>query len=310
MGRRWRRLGGGALALLVVVAVAEAILRWGVGLGDPPLARLDPDTEYELVRSAEYRRWGNTISINALGMRAPDPPAPSRPSDRRVLVIGDSVVYGGHRLDQSETVAARMTAALETDPALAGCRPIVLPMAVSSWGPINQAAFLARDGLHGADVAALVISAHDLAEVPDGREASVPYGLSSPGWAIGDAVHLLRQRLSSPEPGPPLAPLEERWAANLAALNEMADRLAAAGVTLEVVYHPTTLELAGTMPPERALVLDWAAGRGLEVVDRIVSGPGPSGYRDLIHPNAAGSDDLARELAAVVSPHLASCSAG
>lgn len=296
--------------MVVVVALAEAVLRWGVGLGDPPLARLDPDTEYEMVRSVEYRRWGNTISINALGMRAPDPPEPPTADDRRILVIGDSVVYGEHRLDQSETVAARLTEALAGDPALDGCRPIVLPMAVSSWGPINQAAFLARDGWHGAEVAALVVSAHDLAEVPDGRAASVPYRLSSPGWAVGDAVQLLRQRVSSPEPGPPLAPLEERWAANLAALDEIADRLADAGVPLTIVYHPTTPELAGTIPPERAMVFDWAAGRGLDVVDRAVSGSGASGYRDLIHPNAAGSDDLARELAAVLGPDLRPCSAG
>ena len=307
MGRRWRRLGAGALAVLVAVAAVEAILRWGWGSRPAP----GPPRPRHRVRVGPVGRVpavGQHDLDNALGMRAPDPPSPSRPSDRRVLVIGDSVVYGEHRLDQSETVAARMTVALEADPALAGCRPIVLPMAVSSWGPINQAAFLARDGLHGADVAALVISPTTWPRFPmAGR----------PACRIG-----CRRRAGHWRRGPPAAPavVVARAGATAGPAGGEVDgqpgrprrdgRSAGRGRPDPGGRLPPDDPRAGGDDPARAGGGARLGRRaGLEVVDRIVSGPGPSGYRDLIHPNAAGADDLARELAAVVSPHLASCSA-
>ncbi len=166
-----------ALSLVIVVVLIEAVLRWVFGFGDPPLARVDTDTEYELVAPAEYRRWGNEVSINSDGMRAAELPATPDVDDRRLLIIGDSVVYGGHRIDQSETIAAQLAAGLGDDSFLAGCRPVVVPMAVSSWGPANQAAFLKRDGHFAAQVAAIVVSAHDLYDIPTGRIESIPYRL-------------------------------------------------------------------------------------------------------------------------------------
>ncbi|MBF9036857.1 SGNH/GDSL hydrolase family protein, partial [Rhodobacterales bacterium HKCCE2091] len=155
--RRW------LLAAVLVLALLEAGLRWGVGLGQPVLARLDPVTEYELIGPAEYRRRGNRIAINSLGMRAGEPG-----QGPRILLVGDSVVYGGTELDQSETIAARL------DAALAACGAQALPVAVSSWGPVNQAAWLRREGVQDARAAALVVSAHDLHDVPRPGETEVP----------------------------------------------------------------------------------------------------------------------------------------
>eukprot|EP00172_Hildenbrandia_rubra_P004288 Plantae.Rhodophyta-Hildenbrandia_rubra.ctg83765.p2 GENE.Plantae.Rhodophyta-Hildenbrandia_rubra.ctg83765~~Plantae.Rhodophyta-Hildenbrandia_rubra.ctg83765.p2 ORF type:complete len:119 (-),score=6.39 Plantae.Rhodophyta-Hildenbrandia_rubra.ctg83765:4-360(-) len=92
----------------VLVIAAEGVLRWGVGLGDPPLARLDPVTEYELVPYATYQRWGNTISINAHGMRTDAHPDLPEEGAQHLLLIGDSVVYGGHFLQQYEIISAHL----------------------------------------------------------------------------------------------------------------------------------------------------------------------------------------------------------
>ena len=52
----------------------------------------------------------------------------------RVLLIGDSVVYGNHFLDQADTISARLTTLLRADAVLANCQPLVMAMAASSWG--------------------------------------------------------------------------------------------------------------------------------------------------------------------------------
>ena len=141
-GRWW--LGLGALALLVL---AELGLRFGVGLGNPPLVTRDPNVEYRLVPSASYSRFGNRVEINSHGMRGPEHPAVAETSERRVLLIGDSVIYGNHFLDQSETIALQMIDRLRATPRLSGCTLRVMPAAASSWGPVNQAAYLADLGV-------------------------------------------------------------------------------------------------------------------------------------------------------------------
>ena len=109
-------------------------LRWDVGLCGPPLVRLDPATEYELAPSAESRRWGNRIAINSRETRGPEfAPLPGA-GERRILLVGDSVIYGNHFLDQEETIAARIRTIVSEDPDLAGCDIMIVAAAVSSWG--------------------------------------------------------------------------------------------------------------------------------------------------------------------------------
>jgi hypothetical protein len=138
--RRALHLGGRiALGAAAAALLAEAVLRWGVGLGDPPLARFDAQTEYELVPGRVYHRWGNRIAIDARGMRGPERADAPPPGTVRALLIGDSVVYGTHLLDQNEIIAARLAPLLEGNPRLAGCRAEALSMAVAQPARLSQA---------------------------------------------------------------------------------------------------------------------------------------------------------------------------
>lgn len=292
-----------------LVLAAEAGLRLGMGLGDPPLARLDPATEYELVPSSSYRRWGNAVVINAHGLRAPDHAPLPTPDERRVLVIGDSVIYGTHFLDQTETVAPQLEARLARLPGLAGCPILALPVAVSSWGPENQAAFLAREGTFGAQAAVLVVSAHDLYDVPEPSADILPYRLS-PSWtAIGDALRIVAERLARPAPQGDAVPFEERARRSLAAAGRMAEQLAAAGIDPILAYHPTLAERTGQPTPERARWQAWAEARGLRFLDLGTAAPEPGGYRDDIHPDAEGAARIAAALAGAVGADLPPCAA-
>ena len=288
---------------------AEMALRFGLGLGDPPLARLDPATEYELLPSAEYRRWGNTITVNAFGIRTRNHTALPEEDERRILLIGDSVVYGTNFLDQSETIAAVLENELATSANLADCRFLVLPMAASSWGPENQAAFLAREGTFGAQAAAVVLSAHDLYDVIDSRPDILPYRLTGSRTAIGDAVEIVLERLWRPQPPDNPLPPEDRATRSLFALDAMLAQLDATGIRPIIVYHPTTPERASQVQaPENERFRDWAATHKLPFLDLGVAIAEPDGYRDEIHPDATGAARIAAALNDTLTADLQDCS--
>jgi hypothetical protein len=297
-----------AIGTLVLVFAVECILRWAVGLGDPPLARLDPVTEYELVPSASYKRWGNQVTINADGMRGPEHPALPDVQERHVLLIGDSVVYGGHFLDQSETISAQMLQVFSDDTRLAGCTVRVLPMAASSWGPVNQAAFLEEYGTFGATAAGIVVSAHDLYDTPNAVSDILPYRTAPAFTAIGDAVQAVLERTqrAAPEAEDTL-PFEARAQTSLAALDQIADLLDEQNVRPVLIYHPTVTERSGQVDPAQTTFAQWAQTRGIRLLDFGSTQVAPTDYRDDIHPTASGANLLARTVAPVIAEGLQPC---
>lgn len=281
---------------LLALTGAEAALRWGYGFGDPPLARPDAEVEYVLAPSASYSRFGNRIEINRHGMRSRDHEPIPGPAERRVLLIGDSLIYGDHHLDQSETIAARLEAALAADQRMAGCAPLAMAAAASSWGPANEAAFLRRVGTQGAEAATILLSAHDLHDTPLHRPDMAHYRTAPSASAITDFLTALLSRLRPAPPNP--QPEAIRAEITLAALNDMADRLAAAGLAPLISYMPAAEEPPDE--PARAVFANWAASRGLEFMDLREVMAAAGAYQDRLHPSAAG----AKAVAAALAPRL------
>ena len=78
-------------------------------------------------------------------------------------MVGDSIVYGGVRIDQEEIDTEILTRDLQHDLA----RPVVVGNAsAKSWGPPNELAYLKRYGTLDADVVILELSSHDYADSP------------------------------------------------------------------------------------------------------------------------------------------------
>ncbi len=301
MGRRILLWG---IALAGGLAVLEIGLRYGVGLGDPPLVSLNEQTEYELVPSRAYVRFGNAVEINAAGMRGPDIPLDKAPSERRVLLIGDSVIYGNHFLDQSEVIGARLHVRLADMPALAGCTPLVMAAAVSSWGPVNQARFLEKSGVLHADQGLILVSSHDLFDTPH-YGSVIPYRTQTPFGALDEVRLLVLDRFAQRTPS--TLSFEERRDASLAALDQIADQFAAADVPLLMVYHPTISERAAGAHDARGVFNQWADARGVEWVDLGDTPMSQELYRDDIHPNAQGAETIAAVFADVLRQRLVDC---
>lgn len=157
------------IKLLILIAAAvfllsELICRFAIGLGNPPLYQADAQIEYLLQPSKTYYRFHNRFAVNRYSMRADDfPPEKSTPDEFRVIVVGDSIIYGGVLIDQSEID----TEILKHDLQRQFARPVVVGNAsAKSWGPPNELAYLQRYGTLHADVVILELSSHDYADAP------------------------------------------------------------------------------------------------------------------------------------------------
>lgn len=130
--RRWLGLFGLFLAgfPLAVLALAEYQVR-STGLGDRPLYHADAIIGY-IPRPSQQGKFKNALewAFNERSMRTAKPFWPDDKA-RDILLIGDSLVFGGHdNLSAPGPVLARMT----------GAR--VWPIAAPSWGLANELTYL------------------------------------------------------------------------------------------------------------------------------------------------------------------------
>jgi hypothetical protein len=153
-----------ALIFVGLFVLSELLCRFAVGLGNPPQYQADATMEYHLRPSKTYYRFHNRFAVNRYAMRSDDfPPQKSSTDELRVLVVGDSIVYGGVRLDQGEISPEILRRELSKDLR----RPVVVGNAsAKGWGPPNELAYLKRYGTLDADVVILELSSHDYADAP------------------------------------------------------------------------------------------------------------------------------------------------
>lgn len=297
------------LPLIAFIAAAELILRFGIGFGEPPLAETDPEIEYLLRAEKTYHRFGNFISINAHHMRAPEFPARKPADEWRIMLIGDSVVYGGHRVSQDETIAARLAEILRQEHP--DCAILVGAIAASSWGPVNELAFVQRYGLYDADDAVIIASSHDLYDVPTFRNDIIPYRLRPPMGAIGDAAEAVLQRLRIHffPPRIEIPPAEIRKAQSLDALANLFDEITASGARGTFYFHPTTREVRSPDLADRSIetFFDIAGKKNVSTVNpmqayRQADEAGRPVNADGIHPDPDGAALIARIIANTLSP--------
>lgn len=218
------------IALLALMLAGEVTLR-ALGYGDPPIFVRDPRIEY-YPRPGVYRRFGHVIHVNRYGMRASLLGATHE--HRPILLLGDSIVFGSYRVSDKELVSAYLAQLLTTP----GAAPVnVLNAACTSWGPVNQQAYLARFGTFDAKLVVWVLSSHDLYDVPVAGYSDV-LPLERPALALTEAVQLVRHRRFRGAP-----PDEAQAARSLRAIGQVASSLAAAKTPLLVALHPTASEL-------------------------------------------------------------------
>lgn len=282
------------LALFAFVG-GETVARLVLGLGDPPLYLADPKIEY-LNKPGHYHRFGHEIHINAWSMRSPDfAEKKGNTNELRILVIGDSVVNGGARIDDSQTATAQLAKRLAT----ATGRPVVVAnISAGSWGPQNQLEYLKRFGTFDADAAIVVWSSHDAWDVPGFGPFGVDLPTEKPLLALDELVrrYALAKLFPPPAESPPHTQQDVEQA--IASAKEVLQFLKDKNIPVAVVIHKTQAEFKGKDLEGDKLLAAVADSAGDEVfqtdtVLRPAAEKGESVFFDDIHPNPAGNALLA-----------------
>jgi lysophospholipase L1-like esterase len=159
-----RTLGGFVIAL-VVFAVAGEVLARALGVVDRLngytrflyAASPDPDIPYVLRPGLVTTLVGVPVRLNHLGFRGPELPQKPTPGVPRVLLVGDSIVFGW-RVAEDETLAAHLARALAT----ADRATEVINAGVPGWDARSEVRWLETVGLGlGPDVVVVGTSLND-----------------------------------------------------------------------------------------------------------------------------------------------------
>jgi hypothetical protein len=302
------------IALGSAVLAAELFARYVLGLGTPPLYVADSLTEYRLKPNQSLRRFGNRIEVNAASMRSAPLPA-SRPAGaRRVLVFGDSIIWGGAVLDQDRIATELLKQA---------GFPEVGNVAAPSWGPGNWLGYARRFGFHQATDVVLVISSHDAADNPSPEpfRGNANQPLAPPFSALTEGIerYLLPRlgirdlQVQSPvastsllaEPSSSGDPRVQQALADLSAFLQLAR---ASGAHVVAVQFPDREEArSGQLQLGNRWIAELLEQLGIPSIQAVTTFPacGPINmlYSDSIHPyTASGQACLAQAIEQALVP--------
>ncbi|MEM8719124.1 MAG: SGNH/GDSL hydrolase family protein [Cyanobacteria bacterium P01_G01_bin.39] len=297
-----------SLIILASVAgltvVAEIALRLIMGLGNPPLYVADPEIGYLLAPNQKLRRSGNLIETNQYSMRNQELPAQSD-EQRRILLLGDSVVNGSWWTDQAETLSSLLTNKLQQDAE----RTTVLNASANSWGPQNELAYLRRFGLFDAKALVLIINTDDLDAVEPHSLVvgnSYSYPEQPPALAL---IEFYQLYIAEPKSIPELEQLQEantdRLSQNLAAIKEIKAIADANQMQFILALTPLRQEfqqdLSESEQNARKRLQELVQAENINYLDFLKiwrDFPQPEFlYRDQIHPSAQGNSKIVEAIA-------------
>ena len=330
----WLALASFALPLFVLDRAARPFVERLTALFVP-----DSELGWKHRADVEDTYWGARVKINSHGMRGPER-GPAKPAGvRRVLVLGDSVVFGLGLEDDAETLPA----ALEQELAERTGRAVqCLDAAVCGWSPWQQQRFLEREGERWQpDLVLLGFVLNDVTERlglvgfgGDGQGAQLASARTNAQhkWLAESGLYLalrelagwradrqdpaaLRARANRLTPyhlmlEPDSERVREAWKPVLPELDSILAWCRARSLPLVLVLFPYTIQLTApeANAPQRILA-DFARARGLPCLDLL---PGlragqqrgallPTDlFFDGLHPTALGNQISAEEIARFV----------
>lgn len=285
----WQIAATFTAALVGSAIVAEATLRlFG---GERLLYRADPEIEYLPAPDQAVVQGGLEVRTNQWGMRSDEIDPEKTPGSLRLMVIGDSVVFGHTNIGHMDLATTRLMGKPMED----GRRIETLNVSATSWGPGNMLAWLDRFGTLDADAIVLVLSTHDLGDdrtfKPLNRDV---YPQTAPLSRLVDGLW----RRMTPDPANS-APDDARSEGDAqAALPVLLQRVAAAPAGGCLIIHPTQEEWRANTPSAEEQRLEATAlSAGLSVFYGRSFIDAASDYSDGIHLSPDGQRALARAIA-------------
>lgn len=294
--KRWRQILFVTVGIgLLTIFLTEVIGRQ-MGLCDPVLSVADPDMEYRFAPNQECYIRDNRVIINSVSMRSDE----VDPNRSHILLLGDSVIWGGTLVDQSELASTKVEKALGSD------RVQVLNASAGSWGPPNLLAYVRKFGTFGAQTAVIVVSSQDADDAmtfeplvgvnssfPDKKPVSVTLELIQ--RYIPRLWEIIFSGSSASSDSTSAHPVNESVMKSLA---ELVSELRHQGIRIVVVMHPLRDELETPNLSDTWAVMEKtvrnAGGEWFDArpVYRAYVRQGQQLYRDVIHLTVAGQQAL------------------
>lgn len=298
LGRQIRRM---ALFVLVGLVLLEGGLRL-TGLADPLLYRPDEAAGYRIKPDQHVQFRGNEVVINRWGVRDARPLDALSEGQRRVIVLGDSVTWGGMQTDSGSLFTAVMESNLEdTQTVNAGvngyCVTQMKNLFAAHLGPLEP------------DMVVVYAVERDFTR-PDTRLTgnSVAFPTRKPRLAMGMALALLRVEIAKktglvgllgPPPteavGEPMT-AEECIEKNVLSALELRDALQAADAALLVVL--AVEDFSGEREPDATIraTLD-EAGMAYVDLNEVLNPERDWFITDGIHLSPRGHEAVGKALA-------------
>lgn len=285
------RMGAKTIVLAVAALLAGAELTTRIlGLADVPLYDATPILGYVAKANQQGKFLNNRWYINDRHMIDPRPFDPNAES---VLVVGDSIVFGGNPFDQPQRVASLLQA---SSPERA-----VYAVAAGSWGLANELAYLRTNPDVPAHASRIlfVLNEEDFGQPTGWRCESF-----NPTHPPLSHLYWIARKYLAPEC------LLQTPAALQPAHTDLAvelDRfLAQYGERVRFVIYPKADRLNVDFSPElRKLSPRVTAGQILNMTSKGTQarfGWSKSSYNDAIHPTIQGNVVLAQVLATLLPP--------
>ena len=248
--------------------------------------------EYRAKPNQSVMRFHNHFETNERGMRSPSLIGETRPY---AIVAGDSVVFGGAMIDQAELA----TTLLSND------NRLVANLSAGTWGPQNmRAALQANDDLQPTGIV-VVLSAHDLADVPTFAPLDPrTHPRKAPLLAIAELVtNYLPRYLPGFATQAIAAPAPQMLQVGAGLYQDLLDQLTGDRAPSCIVFHPDRAELGTGDSAALHDIKRLTAAAGLATVDAAPFYRAAQGdiYLDAIHLNAVGQTALAAAIGACLA---------
>ncbi|MBX7257029.1 MAG: SGNH/GDSL hydrolase family protein [Candidatus Hydrogenedentes bacterium] len=310
LSRTMRVTRTAAIVVILALLLLEIVLRV-MGLASPVLYVDDDATGYRLKPDQKARYLTNAISVNRWGVRDARPLKQKNPNTKRIVVLGDSVTWGGILLHQQEL----FTSLLEQ--ALTGTE--VINAGINGYS-VAQMAQLYRSHLTGLDADTILLFAIPRDFVRPIRVSLVRDSVSFPkrkplfalSTALGGALvelyrrtgwHILEPAPITHEDSPRLSP-PEAVAENVRELADLAEAVQGKARLL-VVIAPVLSESPAGGPVDT--VKDSLAAHAIDFVDLGQNLKAePSMFADGVHFSKEGHRRVAEALAAYLNETMPS----
>lgn len=297
-------------AAIVVMVVIEFGLRiYGLGA---PLLYQRTSFGYEVKPNQDLKRFGSHIFYNEHGMRSAEVSPLSDAPRFRVLCLGDSITFGGALTDQAHTYPELLKRDLGAD------RFEVFNVSAGGWALDNERGWLTQHGLFGSKLLVLEIGSNDLMQpmsisaVVDGHPA---FPSHNPSLALQELVYrYVLPRLGLVETTDPGATVgagtPEQAQANLNTVKDIVGYARAHGAQVVIlrIEEPAFAKDAAVFGPASRQLDDLAAALQVPMIkpDAELKKAGYAAvFRgDMVHPNAAGNEVIARVLANALKSRL------